>query len=291
MNALRISLTCLSLTVPVIAGEVAPADAVKAAVQKLDAASGYSWRMTTTTPGDSRFMPGPVEGQAVKGGCTRWVMTFGEHRVDAFIKNGQVAVKTEEGWSKPEDRKPPLDAPSPPSSDRPPREGDTVKILDSHKPQDSHGDGHRRNSKGGFLARRLQAMKAPAEVAADLVGKVTTLKADGDGFSGDLTPAAALELLTFGAHRREGGGGPPEPVNPRGSVKYCLKDGALQKIEIRLAASLPVPGGDVPMDRTTVVEINEVGTTKVEVPAEAQKLLESESPTPNPSPRPEKKPA
>jgi hypothetical protein len=294
MNALRISLAFLCLTVPVIAGEAVPGEAVKAAVQKLSAAPNYSFRMTTTTGGDSRFMPGPVEGRTVKGGCTRWVMTFGEHRVDAFVKNGQVAVKTEEGWTKQEDRKPPpgIGPPPPPStapSPPPPREGEGRVVVDSRKDPEGRKEGHRKGSKEGFLARRLQSMKAPAEVAADLAGKVTGLKTDGDGISGDLTPAAALELLTFGAHRREGGG-PPEPVNPRGSVKYWLKDGAIQKMEVRLAATIPINGSEVAIDRTTVVEISNVGTTQVEVPAEAQKLLETENPSLVPSPQPAKKP-
>jgi len=236
-------------------------------------------------------MPGPVEGATVKGGCTRWVMTFGEHRVDAYIRKGQIAVKTEEGWSGPDDCKPSAETGPPPGSAQAPapREKESVKILDGRKGPEGRPDGRRKGSKVGFLPRRLQSMKAPAEFASEIAGKVTSLKVDGDSISGELTSAAALEMLTFGAHRREGGG-LPEPANPRGSVKYWLKDGTLQKMEIHLAATLSLNGTDVPMDRTTIVEISNAGATQIEVPVEAQKLLETDSATPNPSPRPEKRP-
>lgn len=294
MITFRFSLAFVCLTVPVIAEETAPAqaEAVKAAVQKLAAAPNYSWRITMSTGGDSRFTPGPLEGRTVKNGCTRWVMTFGEHRIDACVKNGQVAVKTEEGWSKPEDRKPFPSGVAPLPSHK---DGEARISIEARKDGESvRRDGHRKGSKSGFLARRLQSMKAPAEMAADLAAKVPSLKVDGDGMAGNLTTEAALELLTFGNHRREGGGGPPQPANPRGSVKFWLKDGFLHKLEIHLAASLSLNGSDVPIDSTTVVEINNVGTTSVDVPAEARKLLDAESPVPAapaPSPAPAKKPA
>jgi hypothetical protein len=279
-----------------MAGE--PGDVVKSAVQKLAEAPNYSWRMTTATGGDSRFTPGPVEGQTEKGGLSHLVMTFGEHSVDAIVKNGQVVVKNEDGWSKPEDRKPPPGF-GPPPPPPPPRdrdvdirkdgesrpEGDRKK--DERKDADGRrGDGRRRGSKGGFLARRLLTMQTPVDMAADLTGKVSTFKTDGDGISGDLSAAAVRDLLTFGGHRREGGGGPPEPANPRGSVKFWVKEGALNKMEVRLSATLSFNGNEVPLDRTTVVEFTKVGTTQVEVPAEARKLLETDPA----SPKPEKKP-
>lgn len=296
MITLRFSLAFVCLTAPVVAEETAPAqaEAVKAAVQKLAAAPNYSWRITMSTGGDSRFTPGPLEGRTVKNGCTCWVMTFGEHRIDAYVKSGQVAVKTEEGWSKPEVRKPSPSGVTPIPSHRD-GEARTDAGARSKDGEASRRDGHRKGSKSGFLARRLQSMKAPAEMAADLAAKVSSLKMDGDGIAGNLTTEAALELLTFGNHRREGGGGPPLPANPRGNVKYWLKDGVLQKMEIHLAATLSLNGSDVPIDSTTVVEINNVGTTSVEVPAEALKLLDAESPVPAtapaPSPEPDKKPA
>ncbi len=298
MHSLRICFVFTCMTLPAMAGE--PADEVKSAVQKLAAAPNYSWRMTNATGGDSRFTPGPVEGQTEKGGLTRLVMTFGEHSVEAIVKNGQVVVKNDDGWSKPEDRKPPPgSAPPPPPRDHDVdirkdgsrKEGEPRPEADNRKKDERkdgdgrRGDTRRRGSKGGFLARRLLTMQAPVDMAADLTGKVSAFKTEGDGIAGDLSTAAVRDLLTFGGHRRDGGG-PPEPANPRGSVKFWVKEGALTKMEVRLSATLSFNGNEVPLDRTTVVEFTKVGATQVEVPAEARKLLETDPA----SPKPEKKP-
>lgn len=260
----------LAMTSAVRAGDGAPGDQVKAAVQKLADAPNYSWQVTVPSGEKSRFTPGPVEGMTEKGGLTRWKMSFGDRCAEAFTKGDRVAVKTDEGWAKPEERRPPPpgkgDAPPPPDGER--RKGD--------RPQ---------GSKTGFLAHRLQSMKAPALMAADLAGKVTSFKVAGDEFSGELSAEAVKELLAFG-HRRDSRNGhaPPEPENPRGSVTFSLKDGQLLKMELRLAATMHFNGSEVALDRFTRIEIKDVGTTKLDIPAEAKKLLDAEPAAPDKKP-------
>jgi hypothetical protein len=101
---------------------------------------------------------------------------------------------------------------------------------------------------GQFLLRVLQNFKAPAAEAAD---------------------------LAFGGRR---GGNAPEPKNAKGSVKFWVKDGLLAKYELKLQGTVNFNGEDRDVDRTTTVEIKDVGTTKVDVPEPAQKKLSSASP-------------
>jgi hypothetical protein len=128
---------------------------------------------------------------------------------------------------------------------------------------------------GQFLLRRLQNFKAPATEAGDLAGKTKEIKKDGETYTSDLTEAGAKELLSFGGRR---GGNAPEPKNAKGSVKFWVKDGLLAKYELKLQGTVNFNGEDRDMDRTTTVEIKDVGTTKVDVPDAAQKKLSAAIP-------------
>ena len=84
-----------------------------------------------------------------------------------------------------------------------------------------------------------------------------------------MTEACAKELLTF----RPSQGESPTVSNANGSVKFWLKDGVLSKYEIKVKGTVSFNGNEFDNDRTTTVEIKDVGSTKVEVPAEARKKL------------------
>ena len=56
-------------------------------------------------------------------------------------------------------------------------------------------------------------------------------------------------------------------------MKFWLKDGALSKYEFKLKGTVDFNGTDVDVDRTTTVEIKDVGTTKISVPEAATKKL------------------
>jgi len=56
-------------------------------------------------------------------------------------------------------------------------------------------------------------------------------------------------------------------------VKFWLKEGALSKYEVKVKGTVSFNGNEFDNDRTTTVEIKDVGSTKVEVPAEARKKL------------------
>lgn len=253
------------------AGDDTPAEQVKAAALKLAEAPNYSWLASVGSGEKSRFAPGPVEGRLEKGGCTHWTMSFGDRKSEAYVKDGRIAVKSGDTWVSPLETKeppPPLPhgAPPPPHRDEHRSKGEHSKDRND-KPKDE-------GKRTGFFARRLQAMKPPAEFAADLAGKVNTLTASGDTFTGELSPDAARELLTFGPRgKHRDSHTPPEPANPRGTVKFTLKDGTLTRLELRLAATMSINNCDVPLDHTTVIEIKDIGTTKLDIPADAKALL------------------
>lgn len=122
-----------------------------------------------------------------------------------------------------------------------------------------------------WIARRLRIFKAPAAEAEDLLGKVKELKKAEDGvYSGDLTEAGANDWIT--RMRRSGSAA---PKGAKGSVKYWLKGGELVKYEFNVQGTITAGNDDreVPMNRTTTVEIKNVGTTQVQVPEAARKKL------------------
>ena len=133
----------------------------------------------------------------------------------------------------------------------------------------SLGDASGEQGRGAFMARRLQNYKTPAEQAEDLAGKVKDLKQDGDAYGGNLTEDGAKSLLTFGGR----GGNGPEVSGAKASAKFWVKDGVLTKYETKVKGTVSFNGNDREVDRTTTVEIKDVGATKVTVPDEAQKKL------------------
>jgi hypothetical protein len=93
--------------------------------------------------------------------------------------------------------------------------------------------------------------------------------------AGDLTTEGATDLLGFGPRRAANAeGGFPPPKNAKGSAKFWIKDGVLTKFETKLHGTMTFGDNDRDMDITKSVEIQGVGTTKVEIPAEAKKQLE-----------------
>ena len=122
-----------------------------------------------------------------------------------------------------------------------------------------------------WVAARLKAYKAPVAEAADLVAKSKELKKSSDGLlEGDLTEEGAKELIS-GLRQ---GGQSAEPKATKGSVKFWVKDGLLVKYEYNLQGK--IIGRDdqeIELNRTTTVEIKDVGSTKVSVPEQAKKKL------------------
>lgn len=223
-----------------IAAESSPKEDVIAAAKKLAEKSNYSWKATMDLGPNSQFTPGPTEGKTEKDGFTWLSVTFNDNTSEGVAKGTKVVVKTDEGWKTAEEA--------------------------------GGGGGGGGFNAGGFMARRMQGLKAPAPEVEDLVSKAQEIKKDGDVFSGDLTEDGAKALLSAGFGRR-GGQAPPAATDAKGSVKFWIKDGALTKYESKVSGKREFNGEVRDIQRTTTVEIKDVGTTKLEVPEDAKKKL------------------
>ena len=65
----------------------------------------------------------------------------------------------------------------------------------------------------------------------------------------------------------------PSRAGAKGSAKFWLKDGALSKYEFKAKGKMTFNGEEREIDRTTTVEIKDVGSAKVSVPEAAKKKI------------------
>jgi hypothetical protein len=223
----------LTLTNSLRAADPGPKDELAGAAKKVDEAGNYSWK-TVVEFGN---VTGTTEGKAEKGGPLWLSMAFGDNTTEAIRKAEKWAVKT---------------------SDHDWQSLSELEAAAGTEPGPQQ-----------FLARLLQNFKAPGAEAAEMADKIKEVKKDGDIYSGELTEAGAKELLSFGRRRANA----PEPKNAKGSVKLWTKSGLLSKYELKLQGTMNIGGEDRDVDRTTTVEIKDVGTTKIEVPEAAKKKL------------------
>lgn len=121
---------------------------------------------------------------------------------------------------------------------------------------------------GRFMAIYVRNFKTPADQVIELATFAKGLKKEGEAYVSDLTEDGAKTMLTF----RRGTEG-PTVSNPKGSVKIWLKNGLVSKYEFKLTGSMDFNGNTFDMDRTSTVEIKDVGTTKISIPDEAKKKL------------------
>jgi hypothetical protein len=217
------------------AADSTPKDEVTAAAKKLGDRDNYSWKTTVAVPESAQFKPGPTEGKTQKDGLTWVSMTFGDNTSETYVKGDKAALSSPDGgWQ-------------------------------------SLADAEKEEGPGRFRAMFARNLKTPDKQASEAAGSAKELKKDGDVISGDLTEEGAKKLLTFG---RRGGGEGPTVSNASGSVKFWVKDGVLGKYEIKVKGTVSFNGNEREADRTTTVEIKDVGTTKIEPPADAKKKLE-----------------
>jgi hypothetical protein len=226
-------LVCGSL----IAAETDSKADVKAAAKKLGA--NYSWTTTTKFDngggggGGGNFRPGPTEGQLADGFVYQ-KSSFGDREFESLVKGDKAAFKGQDGWQ-------------------------NVDELQGNR--------------AGF-GSRLKTFKAPAVEAADLADKAKSLKKEGDAISGDLTDDAVKDLLTFGFRRPNADNARPAPKDMKGSVKFWVKDGALSKFEYNVQGKVTGRNDqERTINRTTTVEIKDVGKTKLGAPEEAKKKI------------------
>ncbi len=225
---------CLAtlLATSLVAADKTPKDEVLGAAKALDEKPNYAWKTVVVVPEDARWKPGPTEGKTEKDGFTHVTMTFMENKLQGVIKGDKGAALNQEGVWK------------------------SLEEMDQEE------------GPGRFLGMMVRNIKTPGKQASQLANFAKELKLEGDAYTSVLTEEGAKELLSF---RPRGGTEGPKITDASGSVKFWIKEGALTKYEFKLKGTMSFNGNEVPNDRTTTVEVKDVGTTKLEVPEEAKK--------------------
>jgi hypothetical protein len=225
------------------AADSTPAGQVSDAAAKLKATPNYSWTVTTVAGPDAPFTPPPVKGQT-DSGFARFTTQFGDNITEAVLKGEKVAFKGEDGWE--------------------------LAV-----------------GGGGFgpemFALNLSRNGTPGDEAAIILKGVKELKAlDGGALGGDLNTDAATDLMTFGPRHKAKSSDDaptfPAPKGVKGSAKFWVKDGALVKYQTHLTGTVSFNGDDTALDFTKTTEIQDIGTTKMDVSDEAKKKLETPPP-------------
>ncbi len=262
------------------AAVAAPRDELEAAIRKLAEAPNYSWSSTTAAPsvvrGDASI-PWVIGGGDIRGMTTRGGYTFiSDERSERFIKDGEVVasrfrsdfrgnayfnsiVSARTNWvTTPE---------SVPQS----RGGSSMR----------GGQRTNRPAPSGERAQELDLIKQlqfPAAEAQALLGAVSELGLRGGALYGAFSAEAVLISNGSGGSgarflpgyrvvkRSEGMSTHPKA---EGDVRFWIKDGVLVKYEYRLRTPAPRR-----IEETTVVEIKDLGTTRVVVPEELRAKLE-----------------
>ena len=139
---------------------------------------------------------------------------------------------------------------------------DKAVVMDDNGAWQSAADLLNGEGRERFLGRMVANYKLPASQATNLLAAAKELKKEGDTYSGEMTEAGAKSQYRFG-----------EPINPKGSVKFWVKEGVIVKFEAKVEATMEFNGNDVDVTRTTTTEIKDLGTTTVKVPEAARKKL------------------
>jgi hypothetical protein len=224
-----------------------PKDDIQAAVQKLADSANYSWTRTV----EGGFARGPENGKTQKDGLTWLSGQMRDSNYELITQGDKAAVKTDDGWKSKAD-------------------------LTAAAANDDGGGG------GGFspermLLFRMQNVRTPADAAKDLVEKLDNIQKIDDGFTADLTADAAKDQLMFRRRRAtttpDANAPTVEVTNAKASIKLTIKDGNITKVELHVTGTRSFNGNDNDVDQTTTTEIKDVGTTTIDVPAEAKAKL------------------
>jgi hypothetical protein len=211
-------------------------DEVKAAAKNLSEAASYTWTAKTEIEG-GQFTPPTITGKVEKGGFALIESEREGNTTTAVRKGDKGVVKTDDGWQ-------------------------TAEELQAA----AQGGGGGGRGRGGMLLRN----RLPADDLAKIAEKTKELKESEGVISGDLTDEGAKEVASRGGRP---GGQAPEPKNAKGSLKVWLKEGKLNKVQVKVSALVTIQGEERDVTRTTTYVFKNIGSTTVTVPEEAKKKL------------------
>ena len=216
------------------AAQADPKQELAQAIGSLQNKTNYSWTATTVPHGErTPWVQSPINGKTEKGGRTYFAFSIEGNQVEAAFLGTRSAINTDGVW-------------------------ELATELTGERLA---------------LANRLQAFKAPAVEAEELLNQSQNLRRNRDGsFEAELPAPVVKEML---AERSRSGIQEGGPANPKGSVKFWVRNGVLEKFEYTLQGKIIIPDfrQEFDVDRTTTVEIKNVGSTRVTLPPAAMQKL------------------
>ena len=229
-----------ALGLPAVARAADAKAELKAAVQKLADAKSYAYE-TTIEGGQGATSTGMVE----KGGPVSMAVTMRDNTTKVVKMGDKAAVETEDGWK---------------------------SVADMT-------DGRDR-----MVATMVKAYKTPTEQADQVLADAGEVKkGEGDTYTAEMPEAAAKKLLApprAGGRGGNGGGGGggggangPQVADAKAMVTFTVADGMLSKMAVHVSGKVTMRGNEREVDRTTTTTFKDVGTAKVDVPAEAKAKL------------------
>lgn len=243
-------LACMVLVAAPLASRASTTDDIRAAVDKLSEAPNYSWS-TTSEGGNRRFAGGTTTGVAENGGYAVITHETPRGTLRTVERDGKRAVETPEGWLMPDAMR--QGARGPGRNEEPP------------------GGPGRESRRPGGMRPFMGAGALPAEELQRVVDAVQDWEPSGDAFKGTL-PA---DFFARGMPGRRGGQPNAAPAGT-GTATIWIQDGIVTKYQLHMEMSFTGRNGEERnIDRTTTTELTEVGTTTVDVPAEAREKLDS----------------
>jgi hypothetical protein len=228
-----------TLLIPAISVAAEPKDELQAAVKKLAAAPNYSW----TTKFDGGFTRGPGDGKTVKGGLSTFSLKFGDDSYSVIVDGEKGAAKGLGGWAS------------------------TAEL--NRDAEEENGFSPER-----FISMTIQSFKPPAGQAEDLCQDATSIQKSSDVYAVDLSAETAKRLLSFMRRRGTAANGTTiEVKEPKGAARFWVSDGMVSKMEIHLQGTVIFNNNERKIDRTTTTEIHDIGSTTIDVPADAKAKL------------------
>jgi len=265
--------TVLCSTLALVAGSavVCYADAkddAAAAADKLASGGNYSWKTTVESAGGGGGgggrrgggfgFTGAGEGKTANGLSS--FTTTGDNPRTIFRKGDKTVMQNQDGeWM-------------------------TLEEMMAARGGGGGGNANGGQGRRGRGGAGGGAAMLPADSLKDAISKTKSLTMADGVFSGDLTEDAAKAAMTGGGRggRRGGGGGGnaggggggPQVSDAKATIKVWVSNGVPTKWSQHVTGKTTNRNGDeIQVDRTTTTEFSEVGSTKVDVPADAAKKL------------------
>ena len=226
---------CLAFAAAAAVAADSPQEKLTKATRELADKPNYSWTTTTKEGDGSSGRLGPIDGKSEKQGITFLSFAVGGVPVEVFLKADKGAARALEGWM----------------------------TLDEIA---------QTSGTAAAVVRFLKSYKTPATHSAELARQLKDAKEEEGVVSGELKEDAIKELLLLGTRRRDGQEA-PTISDAKGAARFWIKEGALTKYEINAKGKVAAGDRTMDIDRTLTVELKEVGSTKIEVPTEAQQKL------------------